>query len=116
MSKEEIWQSKNYKFKSFPVLKCILIVNSFSTIYSSFLFLIVCPVIGLSTFLGNFGKFKEISLKLYVGVLFYFFPGNFLEIVCPGMYPLFLEVRAEIQKYFRSFFGTNENFKICFRD
>ena len=23
---------------------------------------------------------------------------------------------AEIQKYFRSFFGANENFKICFRD
>ena len=36
---------------------------------------------------GNFGKFKEISLKMYVQVLFYFFPGNFLEIVCPGMYP-----------------------------
>ena len=29
--------------------------------------------------------------------------------------PLF-EARAEIQKYFRSFFGSNENFKICFRD
>ena len=27
-----------------------------------------------------------------------------------------LEARAEIQKYFRSFFGSNENFKICFRD
>jgi hypothetical protein len=36
---------------------------------------------------GNFEKFKEISLKMYVQVLFYFFPGNFLEIVCPGMYP-----------------------------
>ena len=23
---------------------------------------------------------------------------------------------AEIQKYFRSIFGSNENFKICFRD
>ena len=27
-----------------------------------------------------------------------------------------LEARAEIQKYFRSFFRSNENFKICFRD
>ena len=27
-----------------------------------------------------------------------------------------LEARAEIQKYFRSFFGSNENFEICFRD
>ena len=27
-----------------------------------------------------------------------------------------LEARAEIQKYFRSFFGSNENFKICFPD
>ena len=27
-----------------------------------------------------------------------------------------LEARAKIQKYFRSFFGSNENFKICFRD
>jgi hypothetical protein len=36
---------------------------------------------------GNFEKFKKISLKMYVQVLFYFFPGNFLEIVCPGMYP-----------------------------
>ena len=27
-----------------------------------------------------------------------------------------LEARAEIQKYFRSFFGSNENFKICFWD
>ena len=24
--------------------------------------------------------------------------------------------KAEIQKYFRSFFGANENFTICFRD
>ena len=24
--------------------------------------------------------------------------------------------RAEIEKYFRSFFGSNENFKISFRD
>jgi hypothetical protein len=29
---------------------------------------------------------------------------------------LFFEARAEIQKYFRSFFGSNENFKICFQD
>ena len=28
----------------------------------------------------------------------------------------FFEARAEIQKYFRSFFGSNENFRICFRD
>ena len=27
-----------------------------------------------------------------------------------------LEARKEIQIYFRSFFGSNENFKICFRD
>ena len=27
-----------------------------------------------------------------------------------------LEARAKIQKYFRSFFGSNENFKMCFRD
>ena len=27
-----------------------------------------------------------------------------------------LEAREEIQKYFRSFFGSNEDFKICFRD
>ena len=27
-----------------------------------------------------------------------------------------LEARAEIQKYFRSFFGSNENFEICFWD
>ena len=25
-----------------------------------------------------------------------------------------LEARAEIQKYFHSIFGSNENFKICF--
>ena len=25
-----------------------------------------------------------------------------------------LKARAEIQKYFRWFFGSNENFKICF--
>ena len=29
---------------------------------------------------------------------------------------LFLEARGETQKYFRSFFGSNENFKICFWD
>ena len=27
-----------------------------------------------------------------------------------------LEARAEIQKYFRWVFGSNENFEICFRD
>ena len=27
-----------------------------------------------------------------------------------------LEARAEIQKHFRSFFGSNENFRICFQD
>ena len=27
-----------------------------------------------------------------------------------------LENRAKIQKYFHSFFGSNENFKICFQD
>ena len=27
-----------------------------------------------------------------------------------------LEARAEIQKYLRSFLGSNENSKICFRD
>ena len=27
-----------------------------------------------------------------------------------------LEARAEMQKYFNLFFGSNENFKICFRD
>ena len=32
------------------------------------------------------------------------------------IWPCILEARAEIQKYFRSFFGSNENFKICFRD
>ena len=26
------------------------------------------------------------------------------------------EVMVEIQKYFRLFFGSNEHFKICFRD
>ena len=31
-------------------------------------------------------------------------------------YNLTHEARAEIQKYFRSFSGSNENFKICFRD
>ena len=28
----------------------------------------------------------------------------------------FFEARAEIQKYFCSFFGSNENFKMYFRD
>ena len=28
----------------------------------------------------------------------------------------FLRPRAEIEKYFRLIFGSNENFKICFRD
>ena len=28
----------------------------------------------------------------------------------------FFEARVEIQKYFRWFFGSNENFKICFRE
>ena len=32
------------------------------------------------------------------------------------IWTLALEARAEIQKYFRSLFGSNENFKICFRD
>ena len=32
------------------------------------------------------------------------------------LFDFFLEARAEIQKYFRSFFGANENFKIWFRD
>jgi hypothetical protein len=27
-----------------------------------------------------------------------------------------LEARAKIQKYFRSLFGSNENFRICFPD
>ena len=27
-----------------------------------------------------------------------------------------LEARAEIEKYFHLFFGSNENFKVCFRD
>ena len=68
----------------------VKMIGQIATLHDiGFLFLIVCPVIGLLTFLGNFGKFKEISLKLYVGVLFYIFPGNFLEIVCPGMYPPF---------------------------
>ena len=31
-------------------------------------------------------------------------------------FDLFLETRAEIQKHFRSYFGANLNFKICFRD
>ena len=31
------------------------------------------------------------------------------------IWPLF-SGKAEIQKYFHSFFGSNENFKICFRD
>ena len=35
------------------------------------------PVIGLLNFMGNFQKFKEISLKLYIKVLFHLFPGNF---------------------------------------
>ena len=29
---------------------------------------------------------------------------------------IYLAARAEVQKYFHSFFGSNENFKICFRD
>ena len=29
---------------------------------------------------------------------------------------MFSEARTEIQKYFRWFFGSNENLKICFRD
>ena len=29
---------------------------------------------------------------------------------------LILDARAEIQKYFWSFFGSNENFKVCFQD
>ena len=35
-------------------------------------------------FLGNFWKFLG---NCMLGVLFYFFPGNFLENVCLGMYP-----------------------------
>ena len=27
-----------------------------------------------------------------------------------------LEAKAEIEKYFRSVFGSNENFKVCFRN
>ena len=33
----------------------------------------------------------------------------------PKNEPLF-KTRAEIQKYFRSFFSSNKNFRICFRD
>ena len=32
-------------------------------------------------------------------------------LICP-----ILEARVEIQKYFRRFFGSNEKFRICFRD
>ena len=32
------------------------------------------------------------------------------------LFDLFFEARAEIQKYFCSFFSSNENFEICFRD
>ena len=30
-------------------------------------------------------------------------------------YGLILEARADIQKCFRSFFGSNENFRVCFQ-
>ena len=32
------------------------------------------------------------------------------------LFHLFLEIWAEIQKYFHLFFGSNENFRVCFRD
>ena len=32
------------------------------------------------------------------------------------LFDRFFEARADIQKYFRLFFGSNENFKICFKD
>ena len=56
---------------------------------------------------GNFGKFKEISLKMYVQVLFYFFPGNFLEIVCPGMYPRNIGGRKKISLIKKACFMLN---------
>ena len=38
-------------------------------------------------------------------------------IKCPYfLFDLFLETRAEIQKYFCSFFGANENFKKSFQN
>ena len=39
----------------------------------------------------------------------------FLSFVSTTFYGFF-EARAEIQKHFRWFFGSNENFKVCFRD
>ena len=33
-----------------------------------------------------------------------------------GTYIFLIQPFLEVQKYFRSFFGSNENFKICFRD
>ena len=77
------------KSKKFPVvIKCMSNnrARKFPRIKKDFLFLIVCPLIGLLTFLGNFRKLWEISWKLYVEVFFYFFARNFLKSVCPVMW------------------------------
>ena len=43
-----------------------------------------------------------LSSNIKISILFLFDPSN--------------RARAEIQKYFRSIFGSNENFKTCFRN
>ena len=58
------------------------------------------------------GRIKQITDK-------YMIYGIKLVVVCfyllfRPLFKGFFEARAEIQKHFRLFFGSNENFKICF--
>ena len=54
---------------------------------------------------GNYWSVLNSYLLTFFGQVHLFFWFDF-----------FLEARAEIQKYFRSFFGANENYRIWFRD
>ena len=63
--------------------------------------------------------FADMGITYWINVKF---PNSlnqqgFMYLVCYVFWirPL-LDARAEIQKYFRSFFGANENFQICFQD
>ena len=65
-----------------------------------------------------FQKWLNLSIKFK-----YFIMINSIKSVLLFFYllfrPLFIyffETRAEIQKYFHLFFGSNENFRVCFRD
>ena len=73
----------------------------------------------ISVFLPYLSKIGQIKKRRQIIILedkqsyleFFFWKWAIIFMIWP-----ILEARAEIQKYFGSFFGSNENFKICFPD